>query len=197
VEDDETEGGVMNRRRSIMKKLLVLMLVLGMASMANATIMNLTLYSADDYTLVAPGTVITVTLTTDQTVKSFGDSSTSGFDMTASGTNTATIGSGGWQVGNLGASDDGTEAGGDIIGAYMLVEMGYEYAAGTILYSFSATINEDGHIGMANVACQDPVGGMPPPWYTIGTITGLDVTVPEPMTIALLGLGGLFLRRRR
>jgi len=84
-----------------MKKLLVLMLVLGMASMANATIMNLTLYSADDYTLVAPGTVITVTLTTDQTVKSFGDSSTSGFDMTASGTNTATIGSGGWQVGNL------------------------------------------------------------------------------------------------
>jgi len=180
-----------------MKKLLIFMLVLGLASWANATEMNLTLYSADDYTLVAPGTVITVTLTTDQTVKSFGDDITPGFDMTATGTNALAIGSGGWQVGNLGASVNGTETGGDIVGAYMLVEMGYEYTAGTVLYKFSATINEDGHIGMANVYCQDPVGGMPPPWYTIGTITGLDVTIPEPMTIALLGLGGLFLRRRK
>ena len=176
-----------------MKKLLILMLVLGIASAAQAATMNLTLGSADTYTDVPVGTVITVTLTTDDVVKNW-----EAIDFTASGSNTATGGS--WQVGNAGASDDGTESAGDITGAQMAVVMGEEYLAGTVLYQFSATINEDGTIGMANVSCIDPYGSppMPPPYYTIGTLNGLDVTiVPEPMTIMLLGLGGLFLRRRR
>jgi hypothetical protein len=175
----------------IMKKLLILMLVLGLTSAVQATTLNLTLSSADVYTDVLPGTVITVTLTADQTIKNFKE----GIDFTASGTNA--LSSGSWQVGNASVSDDGTESAGDIVGAYMLAVMGEQYTAGTVLYQFSATINEDGHIGMANVSCIDPAVPMPPTYYQIGALNGLDVTIPEPMTIVLLGLGGLFLRRRR
>ena len=40
-------------------------------------------------------------------------------------------------------------------------------------------------------------GGMGTPWITqVGTYDPVTIT-PEPMTIALLGLGGLFLRRRK
>ena len=176
-----------------MKKLLILMLVLGMASAVQATTLNLTLSSDDVYTGVPIGTVITVKLAVDNNVKSFKE----GIDFTASGTNALAIGAGGWQVGNLPTSDNGTESAGDITDAYMLVVMGEQYAADTVLYEFSATINEDGTIGMANVSCLDPAFLMPPTYYTIGNLNGLDVTVPEPMTIMLLGLGGLFLRRRR
>ena len=177
-----------------MKKLLILMLVLGIASAVQAATMTVDLTTDDPHLNVAPGTVITVKLTTDNVIKNF-----AGINFTASGTNTAAIGGGGWQVGNSAVSPDGTESAGDIIGAYMLATAGEEYLAGTVLYTFSATINEDGTIGMANVSCIDPYGvpPMPPKYYDL-TLNGLDVTiVPEPMTILLLGLGGLFLRRRR
>ena len=174
----------------MIKRLLILILAAGMASTAQATTMNVYLTTDDVCTNVVPGTVITVKLTTDNIVKNFKD----GLDFTASGTNTATGGS--WQVGNSAVSDDGTESAGDITGAYMLVVMGEEYLAGTVLYKFSATINETGTIGMANVSCLCPCLAITPHYYNL-VLHELDVTIPEPMTIVLLGLGGLFLRRRR
>jgi hypothetical protein len=173
----------------IMKKLLILMLVLGIASAVQATTMTVTLSTSDAHLDVPAGTVITINMTADQTVKSWET-----LNITASGTNTATGGS--WQVGNPAVSDDGTESAGQITGAYMGAEAGYEYTAGTVLYQFTGTINEDGTFGMANVSCIDPAIPFPPVFYDIA-LQGLDVTVPEPMTILLLGLGGLFLRRRR
>jgi len=176
----------------IMKKLLILMLVLGIASAVQATTINVTLSTSDAHIGVPIGTVITVDMTADQTVTNIPN-----IDFTASGSNTATGGS--WQVGNPGVSLDGTETAGDIIGAKLAVGLGEQYTAGTLLYQFSATINEDGTIGMANATINDPFGmpPIPPPLYTIGELNGIDVTIPEPMTILLLGLGGLFLRRRR
>jgi len=100
-------------------------------------------------------------------------------------------------------SDPGTLVSGDIMDAEGVLtfwtlgtgELGV--AAGTILYSFSATVNGVGRI--------DPYMGPSDLYYDKsnpgGTNYGLVMygveIVPEPMTIALLGLGGLFLAHRR
>jgi len=176
-----------------MKKLLVLMLVLGMVSAAQALTIDLTLSTTDEHLLVPVGTVITVSFTASDKVTNIPK-----IDFTANGTNDNAIAGMGWLVGNAAVSLNGTETGSDILGAKLAQALGEQYVAGTVLYQFQVTINEGGDIGMANIQVQNPYVAMPPTWYTIGTLNTLPVSViPEPMTIALLGLGGLFLRRRK
>jgi hypothetical protein len=181
-----------------MKKLLTMFLVLGIASAASATTVNLTLSSDDVYTDVTPGTIITVKFSIDQNIKSIANTGSSpGIDFTVSGaTNTFAVGS--WTDATVVGTTPGTLSSGDIVGAYYTT-LNLKNAH-TVLYTASLTINENGSVGMSdldNDEFVDPSQDFPPIFYTIGTVTGFNVTVPEPMTIALLGLGGLFLRRRR
>lgn len=78
-------------------------------------------------------------------------------------------------------------------------------AAGSSIYSFSFTTSGVGTVTIDAVSGSWATfaGAVGPEdgYYEYGAIYGLpyaEITVvPEPMTIALLGLGGLFLRRRR
>jgi hypothetical protein len=181
-----------------MKKLLTLFLVLVFATAASATTVNLTLSSDDDYTNVDPGTVITVKFSINQDIKAIvADGSSPGIDFTVTGaTNTFAVGD--WTDATAIGTNDGSLSSGDIVGAYYNTLT--TKTAGTVLYTASLTINENGTVGMSDLQSDeflDPSSGFPPSYYTIGTVTGFNVTVPEPMTIALLGLGGLFLRRRK
>ena len=184
----------------MMKKLLALALVFGMASLATA---GLTLdISATE---VNPGDLVTVTVVQDVAniigsggeifVNFTGDlqsvtNLTTGFLadpvtgdppmgwMWTFDGGVAEVPSGFW-FSKVGAAGFGTPG----VGSFSL--MGQPYT-GTVAFSFIATETTD--LVFQGV------------WDTVdisGTLGGAVNVIPEPMTMALLGLGGLFLRRRR
>ena len=182
-----------------MKKVVTLMLVLGMASMASAAMVNLTLSTTDDTDNVLVGSIITVDLTFDQNMTVI--TNTTGVDFTVTGaTNGVALGA--WAndpiTSPADATSNGTLNGTNIEDAWVAYLT--KQVAGTVLYSFELTINEDGTLGLADVGAgeiKDPAILMPPSYYTIGEVAGFDVTIPEPATMALLGLGSLLLRRKK
>jgi hypothetical protein len=182
-----------------MKKLLVLMLVLGMASVASATVT----YEFRDATGTTALTSIDVTTTTDFTFFVMGE-----------------VGDTPWKYGVYTSDFAGSPEGvADITGATVYDaagDLGNKWLYLATYDGVDLLVDDVNPTVMPNVATGD--------WFKIdlslnsgagnGDTVQLDIrywedysydiltsqtldVVPEPMTIALLGLGGLFLRRRR
>ena len=182
-----------------MKKLLILMLVLGVATAANAYTTTLYLTDTSGNTTVAAsviGTTITVQIRPTTQLNGIKN-----VDVSEGCSNIAAVGS--WYAsppsGGAGQSVGSSVTSGidDIIASTV---GGDAFDADDPIYEFSAYINNGGTINLAMQSGDEITGSgfMEVAYYSTSDITLNGLTVlPEPMTIALLGLGGLFLRRRR
>ena len=211
-----------------MKKLLVFMLVLGMASLASGVTVTLTSTSGPacphGYDIdVMPGSNVTVQIVSDTAVAVGYLVSTMESTTSAAGHSTASIG-----TLHAGFDDPSTNNTGNVrnkmttIGAgtprYILVDRivggilsgSPAIAAGQTLYQFVVAVPGDAvfcDTWTIDIAVGFPVAGPSAPVgyshmmdavVVAGGVTPLVVhAIPEPATIALMGLGGLLLCRRR
>ena len=173
-----------------MKKFLIVMLVLVMASAASAATVKLTV-GGSSTVAVALGTTHTVDMSVD-----LGAKGCANIDFLAdSGLLISAVGS--WIPALSAASDNGTLTSGDIIDAYGNSAGGVpDQLPNTILYSFDVTVNAYGDVTPFMGPTDAFYTDVSPGYFQVSAQSPVSF-VPEPMTIALLGLGGLFLRRRK
>ena len=168
-----------------MKKLLVLTLVLALASVASAALTTTVLVNGSAFNM-ATGTAAvgdTVTVKVGNDVASAGG--TTSLSMNADAAESGTIALlGTWMLPGTGSAASADGSGGidfdwadgtiglNVTGDWCQAVFDIPAATSEVVLSFSGTMFD-------------------------ATPTGGTITVPEPMTIALLGLGGLFLRRRK
>ena len=192
-----------------MKKFLILMLVLCLASAANAVVVSTTQGYYYEMEVSATSSTIdvgdTVTVEISAGTDSTGTSAMLGTILNISAASSATVAtisnSGDWSV----APVPTTTASG---GGYNVNVSGTPLTTGIPTGNSIYTVT---FVAVAGNVTIDATGGN---WdgftaavgiddgqYEYGAIYGLPyaqvTVVPEPMTIALLGLGGLFLRRRK
>ena len=168
-----------------MKKLLVLMLVLGMGSLASAALV----LDVPGSALVGADFVVTITGTTDV----LGAGAGGDIGMGLYGDGAALIRSGG-PTGNAGLNG--------IMGSYNSWD-GYELTAGEAVSNGNAADDAVDGIWFEFTGNSAVMGTFTFDFYnydvssSVATQSGSINIIPEPMTFALLGLGGLFLRRRK
>ena len=181
-----------------MKNLLILMLVLGLASVANAQTGTIRVDPQDAADSYYPSDIITIEIVADYGVGTLTiDDITTDTGGTASAPALGTEIAAGYVVqpgtlvnaGGILVSDIAGDGGG---------AMG-TVPAGNTVWTFEYHVPDVEEpstyitIGVNNINMTDQYYGN---WVTdVGSV--VIHVVPEPMTIALLGLGGLFLRRRR
>ena len=175
-----------------MKKLLILVLVLGLASVANATLS----LKIDDASV--PGTIDILIGETIQVYSS--DASTwGGCIFITEGSQAGSLANG--RLAELTAGQPGYAGDGGNIAAVTEpgFGVGYLMAAGytsdppvagvQMLIDFTALTADIGKTGVINLWID--------PEYVTAEQSVNYTIIPEPMTVLLLGFGGLFLRRRK
>lgn len=176
-----------------MKKLLILMLVLGMASAANAVVVS---YEYRDAAATSVISAVDVTVSTDFTLVIIGDRE--GADGWSWGGKIYDHAAQGGVADMTSASMVGTNAGSMRgISGYSITYDGYDFTAGDL---GTGGADDDWFIINLSVLGGQDSGTVTidslNPDYTVLESMSIDV-IPEPMTIALLGLGSLVLLRRR
>ncbi len=168
-----------------MKRVLALVLVLGLACSANATYLQIDGLSSDNYNLLE-GSTVTISIISED------DSNWLGYLIVPDGSpgtlSNPTI----WDAaGNLGEAIPYTELGWGT---------GYELTAATSFGGIPAVeagqqFTFDFSGGIAGQSTQLLLFADPDYLTPLDAIT--ITIVPEPLTIALLGLGALFLRKKK
>lgn len=193
-----------------MKKLVILMLVFGLAVSANAALVSSTqgYYFRMDIT----GPTATPNVGDTLTVEIF-----AGTDPTGAGTMLNTVlnidqasSIGAVTISNAGDWSVAPNPSTSVAGSGFDVNVNGNPAVvggiptGNSIYSVSFVAVEGVVTVDADAGQWDSltaVAGVDDGWFSAGAIYGLPyaqvTVVPEPMTIALLGLGGLFLRRKK
>ena len=166
-----------------MKKLLVLILVLGLCSTANAATVQIEVNGSD------PGSSVSVTTgDTIQLVSYSGSETWNGMILVTNTSNS--LADGAVVVANAG--DLG------LISAYSYAGYGDGY---TMAADYLSTAPQSGVQFTMTISGDIDDTGTIVFWTAADWVTPHDTLsytiIPEPMTIALLGLGGLLLRRRR
>jgi len=203
----------------MMKKILVFMFILGLVSSANAAIVTIKGNGDSGTVTVSAGDTVAITVISDT-------DSTAGYTLSLTETRdnvngyvTATalgVINTGFSVARVNGTLRNTMTTSTVTSLtnrYMIIDkasgatvIASTVTAGSVLYSFDALVPTAGEIGdtwTITMAVGAPVFSGAN--YThnmnavaVATTNALTLEiVPEPMTIALLGLGGLFLRRRR
>jgi hypothetical protein len=173
----------------MMKKLLVLMLVLGVASMANAGLMLK--FNGEDVEQVNYTTTPAGVLSVDWTGSLMGFTiaiETQGATIDLS---SATWG-GGWQLPPYWDATVTTETyvkggGGNLFGA--------QSGPASVVNGINLSLFGAGKISL--IAADTILLSGATDSIAAGTVLDTITIVPEPMSLMLLGLGGLFLRRRK
>jgi hypothetical protein len=172
-----------------MKKVLVLVLVLAMTQLTWAGIATLQVNSADAASDYAPGTTVTIEIVYDFTA---GGMSMDSVDATAGSWSDPAL--------NIGFDDvhvNGTVAGSSITGiGGSTGTSSADVAAGAVLWSAEFTVPELPSSSIVTISTSN---------FFVSPTDFSDMTfetnalelhvIPEPITLALLGLGGLFIRR--
>ena len=192
-----------------MKKLLIFMLVFGMASVASAVLTEYQGYyfkmGVTTPTVIYIGDTVSVEILAGTNVGGVSEMIETVLNVSEAATISAITVS---IPGDWSASFVSTSASGDGFNANVEGILPLPISAGDSIYSFSFTTLQEGTVTIDAVSGQwhgftaEPGDGTQGEAYSdFGPPYGLPyaqiTVIPEPMTVLLLGLGGLFLRRRK